>query len=101
MGILDSVALQGAEVVGIAQFIPHLSEDVDAALGPLLSECTFNMTHEIRDDMIVVKQGVIYIMEKGVMVLLAGATVIRLLPPLVITRGEIDRVLVAMKEVLT
>ena len=51
--------------------------------------------------MIVVKQGVIYIMEKGVMVLLAGVTVIRLLPPLVIIRGEIDRVLVAMKEVLT
>ena len=42
-----------------------------------------------------------HLMEKGVIVLLAGATVIRLLPPLVITREEIDRVLVAMKEVLT
>ena len=41
-----------------------------------------------------------HLMEKGVIVLLAGATVIRLLPPLVITREEIDRVLVAMKEVL-
>ena len=42
-----------------------------------------------------------HLMEKGVIVLLAGATVIRLLPPLVITREEIDTVLVAMKEVLT
>ena len=41
-----------------------------------------------------------HLMEKGVIVLLAGATVIRLLPPLVITREETDRVLVAMKEVL-
>ena len=39
-------------------------------------------------------------MEKGVIVLLAGATVIRLLPPLVITREEIDMVLSALKEVL-
>ncbi len=41
------------------------------------------------------------LMERGVIVLLAGATVIRLLPPLVITRDEIDRVLSALKEVLT
>ncbi len=41
-----------------------------------------------------------HLMEKGVIVLLAGATVIRLLPPLVITREEIDRVLSALKEVL-
>jgi acetylornithine/succinyldiaminopimelate/putrescine aminotransferase len=38
--------------------------------------------------------------ERGVLVLLAGATVIRLLPPLVITQEEIDRVLSALKEVL-
>jgi LysW-gamma-L-lysine/LysW-L-ornithine aminotransferase len=41
-----------------------------------------------------------HLMERGVIVLLAGATVIRLLPPLVITREEIDRVLSALKEVL-
>ncbi|MBM4350444.1 MAG: acetylornithine/succinylornithine family transaminase [Deltaproteobacteria bacterium] len=40
------------------------------------------------------------LMEKGVIVLLAGPTVIRLLPPLVITREEIDNVLSTMKEVL-
>jgi acetylornithine/succinyldiaminopimelate/putrescine aminotransferase len=39
-------------------------------------------------------------MEKGVIVLLAGATVIRLLPPLVISREEIDTVVEALKEVL-
>ena len=38
--------------------------------------------------------------EKGVIVLLAGATVIRLLPPLVITKEEIDGVVEAIKEVL-
>jgi LysW-gamma-L-lysine/LysW-L-ornithine aminotransferase len=38
--------------------------------------------------------------EKGVIALLAGATVIRLLPPLVITREEIDTALSALKEVL-
>jgi acetylornithine/LysW-gamma-L-lysine aminotransferase len=41
------------------------------------------------------------LMEKGVIVLLAGATVIRLLPPLVITREEIDTVVKALKEVLS
>ena len=40
------------------------------------------------------------LMEKGVIALLAGATVIRLLPPLVISREEIDQVLSALKEVL-
>ncbi len=40
------------------------------------------------------------LMEKGVIVLLAGATVIRLLPPLVISKEEIDRVVSALKEIL-
>jgi acetylornithine/LysW-gamma-L-lysine aminotransferase len=40
------------------------------------------------------------LMEEGVIVLLAGATVVRLLPPLVITREEIDQVLSIMREVL-
>jgi len=40
------------------------------------------------------------LMEKGVIVLLAGATVIRLLPPLVITKGEIDTVVQSLKETL-
>jgi acetylornithine/LysW-gamma-L-lysine aminotransferase len=41
------------------------------------------------------------LMEKGVIVLLAGANVIRLLPPLVISKEEIDQALQALKEVLT
>jgi acetylornithine/LysW-gamma-L-lysine aminotransferase len=40
------------------------------------------------------------LMEKGVIVLLAGATVIRLLPPLVISRAQIDTVVLALNEVL-
>lgn len=40
------------------------------------------------------------LMEKRVIVLLAGATVIRLLPPLVISQEEIDTVVAALKEVL-
>ncbi len=40
------------------------------------------------------------LMEKGVIALLAGATVIRLLPPLVISRDEIDTVVSALEEIL-
>ena len=40
------------------------------------------------------------LMEKGVIVMMAGATVIRLLPPLVISKEEIDVVVTALKEVL-
>ena len=40
------------------------------------------------------------LMEKGVIVLLAGATVIRLLPPLVINKEEIDTVVKAFREIL-
>jgi acetylornithine/LysW-gamma-L-lysine aminotransferase len=40
------------------------------------------------------------LMEKGVIVLLAGATVIRLLPPLVITKEEINTVVGALKYIL-
>jgi acetylornithine/LysW-gamma-L-lysine aminotransferase len=42
-----------------------------------------------------------HLMERGIIVLLAGATVIRLLPPLVITREEIDMALSALREVLS
>jgi len=38
--------------------------------------------------------------ERGVLVLPAGMTVIRLLPPLVITREQVDKIVVALKEVL-
>ena len=40
------------------------------------------------------------LMEKGIIVLLAGATVIRLLPPLVISTEEIDTVVAALKDTL-
>lgn len=40
------------------------------------------------------------LMENGVVALLAGATVIRLLPPLVISRNEIDTVVAALKKIL-
>ncbi|MFZ7110609.1 MAG: aspartate aminotransferase family protein [Desulfatiglandales bacterium] len=40
------------------------------------------------------------LMDRGIIALLAGATVIRLLPPLVITREEIDSVVQALEEVL-
>ena len=40
------------------------------------------------------------LMEKGVIVLLAGSNVIRILPPLVISRADIDRVVDAFEEVI-
>jgi len=42
-----------------------------------------------------------HLTERGVLVLLAGATVIRLLPPLVITREEIDWATERIAKVLT
>ena len=39
--------------------------------------------------------------ERGVLALNAGMTVIRLLPPLVITGTQVDRVLEAIQEVLS
>ena len=41
------------------------------------------------------------LMDQGVIVLLAGPTVIRLLPPLVISREEIDNILSALEQSLT
>jgi acetylornithine/LysW-gamma-L-lysine aminotransferase len=41
------------------------------------------------------------LMDQRVIALLAGATVIRLLPPLVISKEEIDTVVVTLKEVLS
>ena len=40
-------------------------------------------------------------MEKGVLALPAGATVVRLLPPLVITHAELDTVAQTLIEVLS
>jgi acetylornithine/LysW-gamma-L-lysine aminotransferase len=40
------------------------------------------------------------LMEMGVLALPAGMTVIRLLPPLVITQSQIDRVVIALQEIL-
>ena len=40
------------------------------------------------------------LMDRGILVLLAGATVLRFLPPLTITRAEIDQVLAALADVL-
>jgi 4-aminobutyrate aminotransferase-like enzyme len=40
------------------------------------------------------------LMEKRVIVLLAGATVIRLLPPLVISKDQIDIVVKALADIL-
>ena len=39
------------------------------------------------------------LMEKGVLVLTAGTEAIRLLPPLVITKEEMDEAIAAMREV--
>ena len=41
------------------------------------------------------------LMEKGVIALLAGATVIRLLPPLMISKNDIDTVVSALEEILS
>jgi acetylornithine/LysW-gamma-L-lysine aminotransferase len=41
------------------------------------------------------------LMQEGVLALLAGTTVLRFLPPLVITREQVDRVVDTLAKVLT
>ncbi len=41
------------------------------------------------------------LMERGVLVINAGATIIRFVPPLIITRDEVDEVVRHVREVLT
>ena len=47
------------------------------------------------------KPYIMKLMEKGVLVLPAGLNVLRLLPPLTIEYEQIDRVVVALAEVLS
>ena len=53
---------------------------------------------ELKDKAGPVAQG---LMQEGVLALLAGTTVLRFLPPLVITREQVDRVVDTLAEVLT
>ena len=52
---------------------------------------------ELRFDVLNIIMGAL---EKGVLFLDAGRNVVRMLPPLIINRGEIDRAIMVLDEVL-
>jgi hypothetical protein len=63
-GMLDAVALEGAEIISIPEFGAQLFKDGPVALLALSADLAFEMAHQLSDDAIVVKQSVINIEEE-------------------------------------
>ena len=57
--VLDPVALESAEVIGIAQLLPEVFEDRPVAFLPLFPERLREMVPQVSDNLIVVEQRVI------------------------------------------
>jgi hypothetical protein len=55
--VLGAVALQGAEVIRVAEFLPQLLEDRPVALLTLSPERRREVALEVGDDPIVIEQG--------------------------------------------
>jgi acetylornithine/LysW-gamma-L-lysine aminotransferase len=89
--------------------LPERAAELGAYLMEKLGELNSPLVREVRGLGLMVgieiKQKVApylqALMERGVLALPAGLTVIRLLPPLVISRVQLDRVVSALEEVLT
>jgi acetylornithine/LysW-gamma-L-lysine aminotransferase len=89
--------------------LPERAAELGAYLMEKLGELNSPLVREVRGLGLMVgieiKQKVApylqALMERGVLALPAGLTVIRLLPPLVISRAQLDRVVSALGEVLT
>jgi acetylornithine/LysW-gamma-L-lysine aminotransferase len=89
--------------------LPERAAELGAYLMEKLGELNSPLVREVRGLGLMVgieiKQKVApylqALMERGVLALPAGLTVIRLLPPLVISRAQLDRVVSALEEVLT
>ena len=58
-GMLDPIALQGAEVVAVAQISEELLEDRPVAVPAGRPELTFEMASEIGLDAVIVQQRVV------------------------------------------
>ena len=56
-----TVALERAEIVGVAELLAQLLEDRPVVLAPLDPQLAVHEAHEIRDDAIVVEQGVVHV----------------------------------------
>jgi hypothetical protein len=64
VGVLDAVALEGAEVVGVAQFGAQLFEDDPVAPGALAPYLALQEAPEVAGDPVVVEQGVVHVEEE-------------------------------------
>ena len=65
MGISIAIALKGSQVVVISQLVPQLLEDGPIALLPLVAHRLLDVAHEIRQDAVVVQQGVVGVEKEG------------------------------------
>ena len=63
--MLDPVALQGAEIIAIAQLGEQLLENRPVSLAARNSELTIEMTLDVILDAVVVEQGIVHIDEKN------------------------------------
>ena len=62
--VLDPVALQRAEVVGVAELLAQLLEDLPVALLPLVADLALEVAPHVGDDVVVVDQRVVDVEER-------------------------------------
>src|SRR5436305_2753896 len=62
--VLDPVTLQCAQIIGISQFTAQLFKQVPVTLLPFMPNLLFQVTPEVGSNVVVIKEGVVYIKEK-------------------------------------
>src|SRR5438093_13490213 len=62
--ILDPIALQGAQIIDVAELRPQLLQDCPVALLPPVSDLPIYMTLQIGSDSMVIKQRLVDLKEK-------------------------------------
>src|SRR5215472_5719621 len=60
-GILNSILLQSAQIVGVAELRPQLLEDVPIALLPLWSDLLLQVPLKVGGDAVVVEERVVHV----------------------------------------
>ena len=65
MRIVAPVALQRAEIVGVAEFIPQLFEDRPVATRSFAPDLVFEMFLEVCRDAVVIQERIIHVKKKN------------------------------------
>jgi hypothetical protein len=63
--IFEAISLQRREIISIAQFAPQSLEIHPIALLAFIAYLAFQITHQIRDDVVIAEQRVIDIKEEN------------------------------------